>query len=68
MRFNPARLRRARKRLGPGSLEQLAVYLSVGKSTVDRWERGEGEPTATQLAQLAKKTGRKVGYFLRGAA
>jgi transcriptional regulator with XRE-family HTH domain len=65
--FNPDRLRNAR--LGKGiTREQIAAHLGVGASTIDRWEKGATEPSATQLGMIAKFYDRTVDYFLRGNA
>ena len=64
VKFNFERMRRARLQLGM-SQEQLAVFLHVSRSTIERWEWGQTEPTASKLAQIAMRLKRDPGYFLR---
>jgi transcriptional regulator with XRE-family HTH domain len=47
------------------SKEQLAVHLDVSISTIERWEWGQTEPTASKLAKIAERLKREPGYFLR---
>lgn len=58
------RLKDERERLGL-TQPHLGDLLGVGKTTVIRWEKGEGAPDAVQLAAFAA-TGADVLYILTG--
>ncbi len=44
--------------------EEVAEELNVGAHDVDGWERGDSEPSLTQLERLAELYGREIDYFL----
>lgn len=60
-------IRQARREAGFSNIETFAVSLGVGFSTVQRWEKGRGEPSVARLRQIAEKTGKPVSFFLTGA-
>jgi transcriptional regulator with XRE-family HTH domain len=64
-RFDPEKLREAR---GERSLEDLAKTINVSRQTVSRWEKGETEPDASELAGIAAATGKPLEYFYGEAA
>lgn len=47
------RLKELRKERGLGQIA-LATALGVGKSSISLWERGESEPTLTNLITIAQ--------------
>ena len=47
------RLKELRKEHGLGQIA-LAAALGVGKSSISLWERGESEPTLTNLITIAQ--------------
>lgn len=47
------RLKELRKERGLGQIA-LAAALGVGKSSISLWERGESEPTLTNLITIAQ--------------
>jgi len=59
------RLREERNRIGL-SQSELGAALSVGKTTVIRWEKGESYPDAVQLAKLIE-IGIDAAYIVTGA-
>lgn len=63
-RFSPDRLQAAR---GKRRREEIAVAAGVVVETVRRWERGSGEPDASQLAAIARLTGKSLDFFFRAA-
>lgn len=65
MRFSPQRLRRA---IGRRSYVEIGRATSVSRFTVARWINGKGEPSASQLADLAVVTRHRIDYFFEKAA
>lgn len=63
-KFAPEKVKRAR---GDRSLDDLAKGLGVSRQTLSRWEKGELEPDASELALLAAATGRSIDFFYRAA-
>ena len=59
------RLRRLRERQQL-TQEDLARAVATNTGTVSRWERGIGNPQASQLVMLAETLGASVDYLLRG--
>lgn len=59
-KFDSKRLRAAR---GERSPEEVAVVARVSRQTINRWENGFGEPDASQLAAIARLTGRSLNFF-----
>jgi transcriptional regulator with XRE-family HTH domain len=58
--FLPKRLREAR---GDRPLAAIGLAANVTENTVRNWEAGRTEPDASQLAAIAKVTGRSLDYF-----
>ena len=58
---NNMRLERVKRFL---TLDQVARGIGVHKNTLARWERGEAEPTAGNLVELAKYYGTSADYLL----
>jgi transcriptional regulator with XRE-family HTH domain len=67
-RFRPDRLRRARAQLGDRSITTVAAAANVTEQTVRNWEAGKSEPDASQLAAIAKLTGKSLDFFFGGRA
>jgi len=63
-RFDPEKLKAAR---GDRSLEELAKSIDVSRQTISRWEKGEGEPNASELAAIAQFTGKPLKFFYEAA-
>ncbi len=53
VKFSPGNLRRRREEMGL-SRERLARVLGPSTSTVQRWELGESEPTASVFLNLSQ--------------
>ncbi len=53
VQFSPTLLRANRATAG-FNRTRLAATLGVAEGTIGRWERGDSEPTATQLLTLAR--------------
>lgn len=64
MSFLPSRIRQAR---GDMSLREFAKLLNVSHEVVRKWENGDSEPTASQLARMATVTARPLEFFFRAA-
>ena len=62
-----ARIRQSRALAGL-STQHVATRISVKPSTLDKWERGEGEPRANKLLTLAGILGVSVLWLLDGEA
>lgn len=58
--FSGAKLAAAR---GDLRREALAVVADVHVATIQRWEEGETEPDASQLAALARYLNRPLEFF-----
>lgn len=63
-RFDPDKLKEARE---DRSLEVLASAVGVSRQTLSRWEKGETEPDASELAGLAAATGKPIDFFFKAA-
>jgi transcriptional regulator with XRE-family HTH domain len=46
------------------SMDSFSEFLGISKSQVYRWERGDSEPSAQLLADLARKLGVTADYLL----
>ena len=57
-------IRRARANAGLKQGE-LAAEIGASQSEVSRWERGDSEPTVSQLRAIAEATGADYLYDLR---
>jgi len=64
-RFSPEKLKEAR---GDRSISDLASIINVSRQTLARWENGEGEPDASDLAEIAAATGKSLEDFYSEAA
>lgn len=60
----PSVLRWARETAGL-SIDEAAGKLNVSEERIRQWEGGEGNPTITQLRNIAEKYRRPIGTFLR---
>lgn len=58
------RIRLARKDAGYRNAESLAVALSVGHRTVQRWETDASEPSISRLREIAALTAKPLSYFM----
>jgi len=67
-RFDPERLKAARRLLGRGAYTRMAVVSGVSEQTVRNWAQGKSEPDATQLHAIADLTGKPLDFFFRNAA
>ncbi len=56
------RIRKARQQEGVGT-EALAESLGVHRRTIERWERGDVEPSRAKVRLLALLLGRSVEWF-----
>lgn len=65
--FNGDRLREAREGADL-KREAIALEVDVTAQTVGAWERGSGEPYATQLSKIAAMTKRRIDFFFSEAA
>lgn len=66
MRIFAERLKAARLNKGLGSVE-LGALLSVGNSSVSRWEAGVREPSLDTIANIAEILGVSVSYLIGGS-
>lgn len=64
MKIFGERLRVARKAKGYASSAELGEVLSVGNSTVSRWEAGEREPSLETIIKLAEILDVSVAYLM----
>lgn len=58
---NNMRLERVKRFL---TLNQVAKSVGIHPNTLARWERGEAEPTARNLIELARYYGTSTDYLL----
>jgi DNA-binding transcriptional regulator YiaG len=49
-----------RRKLGKNQTD-FAAMAGVNQSTVSRWERGEGEPSLSELCAIVSASGGKIG-------
>lgn len=61
-KFSRSRLKQAREAAGV-SLEFVAVKVDRSRQTIWNWENGEGEPTATNLLNLAIALNQPMSFF-----
>lgn len=64
MKIFGERLRAARKAKGYANSAELGEILSVGNSTVSRWEAGEREPSLETVKKLAEILDVSVAYLM----
>lgn len=63
----PARLRRLREKQRPiRSMRVTSELMGLGHNTLRRYERGEREPSLSELIQIAKYYGVSIEYLCIG--
>lgn len=67
MKFNPLKIKIARKSIGLSHERLLAELakndLAVSRTTLDSWERGDTAPDVDKLPVICKVLKKPIGYF-----
>ncbi|WP_442922780.1 helix-turn-helix domain-containing protein [Microbacterium sp. TNHR37B] len=62
----PAQLLSETRRLSGLTTRELAALIGVSHSAIARWERGEGEPSASQFVRWARATRQPLDQMIEG--